>query len=161
MYSVNKSKSTLYTSNFIGIPTNNLVYITFLGFSLGWDHDFFLLLLMLFCPILYSIYFQKHINHFIGLLVFQKKLSSWFYSQVYILFFSCVQFATEGERPEGTPRNIRLSAVTPTELELMWDEPDTELSHGTILRYNIGIREFRWDIQHHRDQGVQVGYTAS
>jgi hypothetical protein len=50
---------------------------------------------------------------------------------------------TEGERPEGTPRNIRMSALSPTELELMWDEPDTELSHGTILRYNIGIREFR------------------
>jgi hypothetical protein len=53
------------------------------------------------------------------------------------------QFVTEGERPEGTPRNIRMSALSPTELELMWDEPDTELSHGTILRYNIGIREFR------------------
>jgi len=50
---------------------------------------------------------------------------------------------TDGERPEGAPRNIRLSALSPTELELMWDEPDTELAHGTILRYNIGIREFR------------------
>ena len=26
----------------------------------------------------------------------------------------------------------------------MWDQPDPELSHGAILRYNIGIREFGW-----------------
>jgi hypothetical protein len=70
-----------------------------------------------------------------------RKIAPSFFS-MWVVF----QFVTEGERPEGTPRNIRMSALSPTELELMWDEPDTELSHGTILRYNIGIREFRWDI---------------
>ena len=24
----------------------------------------------------------------------------------------------------------------------MWDQPEKEMSHGTIIRYNIGIREF-------------------
>jgi hypothetical protein len=52
----------------------------------------------------------------------------------------------------------------------MWDEPDVELSHGTITRYNIGIREFRWEVGRarcwaepwddhqiqHRDQRIQV-----
>jgi hypothetical protein len=41
----------------------------------------------------------------------------------------------------------------------MWDEPDLELTHGTILRYNIGVREFRWEHLQTQNwyQGVQVG----
>merc|ERR1719361_1627925 len=32
--------------------------------------------------------------------------------------------------------------MTPTELDVMWDEPDREVCHGSIIRYNIGYKEF-------------------
>ena len=54
------------------------------------------------------------------------------------------QFITDGERPEGTARNIRISALGPTELDVMWDQPEIEVCHGTIIRYNIGFKEFRY-----------------
>eukprot|EP00090_Calanus_glacialis_P038689 TRINITY_DN6743_c0_g1_i1.p1 TRINITY_DN6743_c0_g1~~TRINITY_DN6743_c0_g1_i1.p1 ORF type:complete len:1180 (-),score=156.79 TRINITY_DN6743_c0_g1_i1:583-4122(-) len=53
-----------------------------------------------------------------------------------------LQFITDGERPEGTARNIRISALGPTELDVMWDQPEIEVCHGTIIRYNIGFKEF-------------------
>ena len=56
--------------------------------------------------------------------------------------FNIFQFITDGERPEGSPKNIRVSAMTPTELDVMWDEPDREVCHGSIIRYNIGYKEF-------------------
>ena len=43
------------------------------------------------------------------------------------------------------PSNISTMVFSPkssTELDVMWDEPDEELSHGTIIRYNIGIRKY-------------------
>ena len=59
-----------------------------------------------------------------------------------ISYLCLLQFITDGERPEGSPKNIRISALTSTELEVMWDEPDPEQCHGTIIRYNIGYKEF-------------------
>ena len=56
--------------------------------------------------------------------------------------FIFLQFITDGERPEGSPKNIRISALTSTQLDVMWDEPDKEVCHGTIIRYNIGYKEF-------------------
>jgi len=53
-----------------------------------------------------------------------------------------LQFGTDGERPEGTARNLRVAALSATELEVMWDEPEPELSHGTVIRYNIGYKQF-------------------
>ena len=56
--------------------------------------------------------------------------------------FISLQFITDGERPEGAPKNIRISALTSTQLDVMWDEPDKEQCHGNIIRYNIGYKEF-------------------
>ena len=53
-----------------------------------------------------------------------------------------VQFVTDGERPEGTARNLRVVAVSATELEVSWDRPEPQLCHGTIVRYNLGYRLF-------------------
>jgi len=53
-----------------------------------------------------------------------------------------LQFGTDGERPECRPRNLRVAAHSATEVEVMWDRPEPELSHGTVIRYNIGYREF-------------------
>ena len=41
-------------------------------------------------------------------------------------------------------RNLRVAAHSATEVEVMWDRPEPELSHGTVIRYNIGYREFGW-----------------
>ena len=53
------------------------------------------------------------------------------------------QFVTDGERPGGSPRNIRITGVSATSLEVVWDQPEAEQCHGTILRYNIGYKEFK------------------
>lgn len=53
-----------------------------------------------------------------------------------------LQFVTDGERPEGTPRNIRVSPLSSEELEVMWDQPAQEVSHGTIIRYNVGFKQY-------------------
>ena len=52
------------------------------------------------------------------------------------------QFITDGERPEGSPRNLRVAAPSSTQLRVSWDEPDPALCHGAILRYNLGYKEF-------------------
>ena len=53
-----------------------------------------------------------------------------------------LQFITDGERPEGSPRNLRVAARSSTQLQVSWDEPDPALCHGAILRYNLGYKEF-------------------
>ena len=62
----------------------------------------------------------------------------------YCLLSSCylLQFITDGERPEGSPRNLRVAAPSSTQLRVSWDEPDPALCHGAILRYNLGYKEF-------------------
>ena len=62
----------------------------------------------------------------------------------YCIPSSCylLQFITDGERPEGSPRNLRVAAPSSTQLRVSWDEPDPALCHGAILRYNLGYKEF-------------------
>ena len=62
----------------------------------------------------------------------------------YCILSSCylLQFITDGERPEGSPRNLRVAAPSSTQLRVSWDEPDPALCHGAILRYNLGYKEF-------------------
>ncbi len=50
---------------------------------------------------------------------------------------------TNGEKPGGSPRNVRLTALSPTSLELTWDDPEKRLLHGPVVRYNIGYREYK------------------
>lgn len=54
-----------------------------------------------------------------------------------------LQFVTNGEKPGGSPRNVRLTALSPTSLELTWDDPEKRLLHGPVVRYNIGYREYK------------------
>ena len=49
---------------------------------------------------------------------------------------------TEAPVTEAQGYHLELSPNSSTELDVMWDEPDEELSHGTIIRYNIGIRKY-------------------
>ena len=54
-----------------------------------------------------------------------------------------LQFVTNGEKPGGPPKNVRLTAISSTALELTWDDPDEKFLHGPIVRYNIGYREYK------------------
>lgn len=38
---------------------------------------------------------------------------------------------------------MRITALSATTLELTWDDPEPNLTHGPIVRYNIGFREFK------------------
>ena len=50
---------------------------------------------------------------------------------------------TNGERPGGPPRNVRITALSSSSLEVTWEDPERILRHGPIARYNIGYREYR------------------
>lgn len=56
---------------------------------------------------------------------------------------SIFQFVTNGEKPGGPPRNVRITATSSSSLDLTWDDPDPKVSHGPIVRYNIGYREYK------------------
>ena len=53
------------------------------------------------------------------------------------------QFVTNGERPGGPPRNVRITALSSSSLEVTWEDPEHILRHGPIAGYNIGYREYR------------------
>ena len=54
-----------------------------------------------------------------------------------------LQFVTNGEKPGGTPRNLRITGISSTSLEVTWDDPEKRLMHGPITRYNLGYREYK------------------
>ena len=58
--------------------------------------------------------------------------------------FFCQQFVTDGEKPGGPPKNVRITGLTSTSLEVTWDDPEVRLRHGIITRYNLGYREYKW-----------------
>ena len=53
------------------------------------------------------------------------------------------QFVTDGEKPGGPPRNVRITGLASTSLEVTWDDPEQRLLHGIITRYNLGYREYK------------------
>ena len=53
------------------------------------------------------------------------------------------QFVTDGEKPGGPPKNVRITGLTSTNLEVTWDDPDQRLQHGIVTRYNLGYREYK------------------
>ena len=54
-----------------------------------------------------------------------------------------LQFVTNGEKPGGTPRNLRITGISSTSLEVTWDDPEKRLVHGPVTRYNLGYREYK------------------
>lgn len=50
---------------------------------------------------------------------------------------------TEPQRPAGPPLHINVRPVSSTEILLTWSPPLSELRHGRILGYNVGVREAR------------------
>ncbi|XP_076760631.1 cell adhesion molecule Dscam2 isoform X3 [Xylocopa sonorina] len=50
---------------------------------------------------------------------------------------------TEGEKPGGPPRNLKVEPVSSTEFNVTWDPPDHDLWNGEILGYHVGYKEHR------------------
>nr|XP_050864341.1 cell adhesion molecule Dscam2-like isoform X5 [Vespula vulgaris] len=50
---------------------------------------------------------------------------------------------TDGERPGGPPRNLKVEPVSSTEFNVTWDPPDHDLWNGEILGYHVGYKEHR------------------
>ena len=43
--------------------------------------------------------------------------------------------------PSGSPRNIKATAKSSTELNVSWDAPPKDLWNGNLLGYNVGYQE--------------------
>ncbi|KAK2587184.1 hypothetical protein KPH14_002930 [Odynerus spinipes] len=50
---------------------------------------------------------------------------------------------TEGEKPGGPPRNLKVEPVSSSEFNVTWDPPDHDLWNGEILGYHVGYKEHR------------------
>ena len=55
----------------------------------------------------------------------------------------CPQFLTHGEKPSGPPRNVRITGLSSTSLEVTWDDPEKRLMNGPVTRYSLGYREYK------------------
>lgn len=54
---------------------------------------------------------------------------------------------TDGEKPGGSPRNLRVDPVSSNEFKVTWDPPDHDLWNGEILGYHVGYKEFRYELR--------------
>ncbi|XP_015600048.1 Down syndrome cell adhesion molecule-like protein Dscam2 isoform X2 [Cephus cinctus] len=50
---------------------------------------------------------------------------------------------TEGEKPGGPPRNLKVEPISSTEFKVNWDPPDHDLWNGEILGYHVGYKEHK------------------
>ncbi|XP_011345914.1 Down syndrome cell adhesion molecule-like protein Dscam2 isoform X3 [Ooceraea biroi] len=54
-----------------------------------------------------------------------------------------LESTTEGEKPGGPPRNLKVDPISSTEFNVTWDPPDHDLWNGEILGYHVGYKEHR------------------
>ncbi|XP_076282094.1 cell adhesion molecule Dscam2 isoform X2 [Lasioglossum baleicum] len=54
-----------------------------------------------------------------------------------------LETTTEGEKPGGPPRHLKVDPVSSTEFNVTWDPPDHDLWNGGILGYHVGYKEHR------------------
>lgn len=57
--------------------------------------------------------------------------------------FQILETTTEGEKPGGPPRNLKVDPISSTEFNVTWDPPDHDLWNGEILGYHVGYKEHR------------------
>ncbi|XP_043281864.1 Down syndrome cell adhesion molecule-like protein Dscam2 isoform X2 [Venturia canescens] len=62
---------------------------------------------------------------------------------------------TDGEKPGGPPRNVKVDSVSSTELKVIWDPPDHDLWNGEILGYHVGYKEYRMSAEQYSYQTVE------
>lgn len=58
--------------------------------------------------------------------------------------FQLLEIKTDGEPPEGAPKNVRVSAVSVSDIQVTWSHPDRETWHSELLLgYYVGYKRFR------------------
>lgn len=50
---------------------------------------------------------------------------------------------TDGEAPEGKARNVRVTAVGSSDIQVTWEHPEKASWHGRLLGYYVGYRKYR------------------
>lgn len=63
--------------------------------------------------------------------------------QMTFSLFQILEATTEGEKPGGPPRNLKVDPISSTEFNVTWDPPDHDLWNGEILGYHVGYKEHR------------------
>lgn len=92
---------------------------------------------------------------FLSLLSFTKMLylSCSHYSwkrtcRIFSLSVKMLEIKTDGEAPEGRPRNIRVAAISSTDIQVTWEHPEKDTWHGELLGYYVGYKlRFRFVVR--------------
>ena len=58
--------------------------------------------------------------------------------------FQILDVTTDGEKPGGPPRNLKVDPISSTEFKVSWDPPDHDLWNGEIFGYHVGYKEYRY-----------------
>ncbi|KAG7198654.1 hypothetical protein KM043_006011 [Ampulex compressa] len=68
---------------------------------------------------------------------------------------------TQGEKPGGPPRNLKVEPVSSTEFNVTWDPPDHDLWNGEILGYHVGYKEHRLAAEQYTYRTVERRISTS
>ncbi|XP_078048429.1 cell adhesion molecule Dscam2 [Augochlora pura] len=66
-----------------------------------------------------------------------------------------LETTTEGEKPGGPPRHLKVDPVSSTEFNVTWDPPDHNLWNGVILGYHVGYKEHRSSVDQYTYRTVE------
>ncbi|XP_033338230.2 cell adhesion molecule Dscam2 isoform X4 [Megalopta genalis] len=66
-----------------------------------------------------------------------------------------LETTTEGEKPGGPPRHLKVDPVSSTEFNVTWDPPDHDLWNGVILGYHVGYKEHRLAVDQYTYRTVE------
>lgn len=56
-------------------------------------------------------------------------------------FLQVLDVMTNGDIPEGPPLEVKVEAISSTQLKVSWLPPEKHLWNGEILGYHIGYKE--------------------
>ncbi|ODN00362.1 Down syndrome cell adhesion molecule-like protein Dscam2 [Orchesella cincta] len=54
-----------------------------------------------------------------------------------------LEIKTDGEAPEGKARNVRVAAVSSSDIQVTWEHPEKDTWHGQLLGYYVGYMRYR------------------
>ncbi|EFN82424.1 Down syndrome cell adhesion molecule [Harpegnathos saltator] len=93
-----------------------------------------------------------HVPPTIAPFSFKKDLSEGLRAQVTCMI---LEATTEGEKPGGPPRNLKVDPISSTEFNVTWDPPDHDLWNGEILGYHVGYKEQRFGAEQYTYKTVE------
>ncbi|KAK7082481.1 hypothetical protein SK128_000210 [Halocaridina rubra] len=73
---------------------------------------------------------------------------------------SPLRVTTHEEAPSGHPQNVRVVAVSSTALQVSWEPPLDNLTHGTVLGYYLGFKDDRHLFSISESEGGAYNFTT-